>query len=111
MHIPGTSDYAIGFHYPDAYVRATEQGLPDVRPWAFLDFAFAVDYAGRLKQRYPQRDLFPFARRIDCDEIACWEIGDGERVFVVHDFTTPGWEDCGWCDDFDDWLRTVTAVN
>lgn len=48
--------------------------------------------AEAMAKRYPGRVLFPFAYRQDCDDVACWEKGHGERVFIVHDFASPGWE-------------------
>jgi len=35
------------------------------------------------------RDLVPFARRGDNDDVACWERGKGETVVLIHGYTTP----------------------
>jgi len=32
------------------------------------------------------RRLVPFARRDDSDDIVCFEVGQDERVFIIHDF-------------------------
>ena len=33
-----------------------------------------------LQERYPSRKLIPFAKRGDCDDTACFEIGKGNKV-------------------------------
>lgn len=54
-------------------------------PWYFLDAKLTRLRFDRLKERYPTRRLFPFAARLDNDDIACWEDGKPGRVFVIHD--------------------------
>jgi hypothetical protein len=62
-----------------------------------------------LKERYPARELFPFAMRTDCDDVACWERGNLERVVIIHDFADPGWEQEAVFDTYWDWFRS--AIN
>ena len=57
-----------------------------------------------LRNRYPDRLLVPFAVRQDNDDVACWDIDQG-NVAVVHDFASPGWERRGEFPGFYDWLR------
>jgi hypothetical protein len=45
-----------------------------------------------LLGRYPNRNLVPFAGRFDSDDIACFEVGQGESVFIIHDFAEEGYE-------------------
>lgn len=58
-----------------------------------------------LKKRYPTRMLVPFARRIDNDNIACWDLDKAGRVSIIHDFASPGWEQEAELEDFYGWLR------
>ena len=78
-----------------------------ITPWHLLEAEQArVDLRG-LRERYPSRELFPFARRQDNDDVACWAQGTGERVFVIHDFASPGWENEGNFDDVWSWFRAA----
>lgn len=62
----------------------------------------------RLKgvtERYPNRKLIPFARRDDNDDIACFEVEKGEKVQIIHDFASEGYEQRNEYNDFWDWLK------
>lgn len=61
--------------------------------------------SARPPRGYPERALVPFARRQDNDDVACWEAGQGEQVFIVHDYASPGWERRGVYPNFYVWLR------
>ena len=41
---------------------------------------------------YPNRNLIPFARRNNNDEIACFAIGSNDEVKIIHDFILSGYE-------------------
>ena len=58
-----------------------------------------------LKDRYPQRKLIPFARRDDGDDIACFEVGKENRVQIIHDFASAGYEQRKEHECFWDWFR------
>lgn len=60
-----------------------------------------------LAERYPNRELFPFAYRQDNDDVACWANGMGEKVFIIHDFASFGYEDEGTFDDVWTWFRSA----
>ena len=57
-----------------------------------------------------QRDLVPFARRGDCDDVACFEVGKGEQVFIVHDFASSGYEQREIYANVWEWLKDVIDV-
>lgn len=78
--------------YPPAFVRLVQQGLIDLTPWHIMTGEQALERACGLATRYPARSLFPFAFRQDTDDVACWTMGLGEQVMVIHDFASPGWE-------------------
>lgn len=62
-----------------------------------------------LAKRYPARSLFAFVYRQDNDDLACWVEGEGEKVFVIHDFASPGRENVAAYDDVWSWFRDAVA--
>ena len=95
------------FCYPDEFVRVAETGLTDLRPWKLLDAPYVLSRMNGLKERYPDRDLVPFALRIDCDDVACWERDSSRKVVIIHDFASPGWEQQAVFESFWDWFRSA----
>ncbi|MBH5328965.1 hypothetical protein H9Q10_04695 [Eikenella sp. S3360] len=97
------------FQYPESFKKMIELNLVDFDIWYLLDAERAkIRYDG-LQNRYPTRKLIPFARRDDCDDIACFEIGKGGKVQLIHDFAGPGWEQRR---EFPDcWVWLAQAVN
>jgi len=96
-----------GFHYPEPFLRMLETGINRFRPWRVLEGSFSLSRRAGLKERFPARDLFPFALRTDCDDVACWENGNPDRVVIIHDFADPGWEQRPSFDSFWDWFRSA----
>ena len=93
------------FEYPSEFNILTEQNLLDFDPWIILtNDRLKKRYLG-LKKRYPNRDLIPFARREDNDDLACWE--KGKDVVIIHDFASPSYEGGNSSISFWDWLRQV----
>jgi hypothetical protein len=93
--------------YPSAFIRIVEQDLIHITPWHIMESKQVLTQFAGLATRYPSRKLFPFAYRQDNDDVACWARGAGERVFVIHDFASPGWEDQGVFDDVWSWFRSA----
>jgi len=94
-------------NYPHAFRRIVEQGIIHITPWHILEAAHALEQHRGLTQRYPTRDLFPFARRQDNDDVACWSRDSGEKVLIVHDFAAPGYENEGEFEDVWAWFRSA----
>ncbi|KJS29592.1 MAG: hypothetical protein VR64_19690 [Desulfatitalea sp. BRH_c12] len=95
------------FTYPSQLIRVCELNLMNLEPWIILEGEqLRARYDG-LKERYKDRDLVPFARREDMDDVACWEKGQGESVIIIHDFASPGYEQKGMYKDFWDWFRAA----
>lgn len=98
-----------GFIYPSDYLDFSKKGsFPDLRPWSFLWENELDSLADGLKKRYPNRSLVPFARRIDCDDMACFEGADASGnpvVHIIHDYSSPGWEQRGTLKSFTEWLQ------
>ncbi len=79
-----------GFRYPSEFLTVIKQGLLDFDPWIIITGdRLKTRYSG-IKQRYPKRELIPFAKREDNDDLACFEKGKG--VVIIHDFASPGYE-------------------
>jgi len=94
-----------GFSYPRQFERIVERGLTELEPWYVLGGKPLRDTITGLAERYADRKLVPFARRQDNDDVACWQVGTNEEVFIIHDFAAPGWEQRGQFATFYDWLR------
>lgn len=106
-YILSAAELPVWVEYPHAFRRVVKQGLCHLTPWHLLEGHEAIRRHQGLAQRYPSRELFPFAYRQDNDDLACWERGTGERVIIVHDFASPGFEDEGVFDDTWAWFRTA----
>jgi hypothetical protein len=76
-------------------------------PWHLMEAHEALKLFHGLRARYPARALFPFAARQNNDDVACWAERMGEKVFVIHDFATPGDEDEEFYDDVWSWFRAA----
>ena len=95
------------FQYPVALTGLLENEDIDFGPWQLLHGEWlGVRHAG-LKKRFPNLELVPFARRLDNDDIACFDVSteaESRKVKIIHDFASPGWEDRGGFNDFKAWL-------
>ncbi len=99
------SELPEGFTYPQQYLHVIELGLLNLEPWYILQGTILRETHKGLLERYPGRNLVPFARRQDNDDIACWEPQKPETIFVIHDFASPGWEQSATYPTFYAWLR------
>jgi hypothetical protein len=97
----------VWLQYPHSFCRLVDQQLIHITPWHILEGRQALARFLGLAVRYPTRELFPFAYRQDNDDVGCWAKGRGEKVFIIHDFASPGWEDEGTYDDVWAWFRAA----
>ena len=93
--------------YPHSFCRLVDQGLVQITPWHILKREQALVRFNGLVRRYPSRALFPFAYRQGNDDVACWAKDMGEKVFIIHDFASPGFEDEACFDDVWSWFRSA----
>ena len=100
------SELPIWFNYPQEFLRIVDQGLLDFDPWIVLQGVQLRTRFRGLQERYPERELIPFARREDNDDVACWDKGK-EGVVIIHDFSSPGYENKQDMNSFWDWLRSA----
>jgi len=100
-----------GFLYPPDYLEFVNCGdYPDLSPWSFLWEKELDSLVIGLKERYPGRSLVPFARRVDCDDVACFDGADtpgGSIAHIIHDFASPGWEQRSRFSSFSAWLKSA----
>ena len=95
------------FEFPESYLKIVDLELVDFDNWFLLSEYLVKSRYNDLITRYKGRKLVPFARRGDNDDIACFEIGYGERVFIVHDFASEGWERRQEFETFWNWFISV----
>ena len=92
--------------YPAAYLRLFDEQKYKFLPWYLLykkeDILIRLE---GLRERYRKCKLFPFARRDDNDDIACWEKDKPGKVVIIHDFASSGWEQRQIFDNFEDWYK------
>lgn len=100
-----------GFKYPVAYTEMmSEEFISDIEPWSFIcEFQESSSFwISEVKERYPTRKLVPFAKVNYSDDIACFDGADTSgdpKVYYVHAFASAGWEDRGYTDNFEEWLK------
>jgi hypothetical protein len=100
------SDKPDWFSYPPSFLRIVEkQQLIYFDPWRILEGEELRKRYHGLKERYSERNLVPFAKRDDSDDIACWEKDKGDKVFIIHDYAESGWEQGEVLESFWAWLR------
>ena len=98
-----------GFEYPAGLEKVADLELTDLDTWFILDAAFAKGYCESMGKRFPDRMIVPFAKRSDCDDVACFEVDKPGTVQIIHDFADPGWEQREEYPDFWSWFSA--AVN
>lgn len=94
-----------GFEYPSAFLKIINLKLLDLEPWSIMEGDYLLKRYEGLKERYPERNLVPFSRRLDNDDLACWDKNDNSTVIILHDFATQGWENRKVFSTFWDWFR------
>ncbi|ATH92919.1 hypothetical protein ACH95_21225 [Bacillus glycinifermentans] len=96
-----------GFEYPQSFLKIIELNLVDFDLWYIMSETQVLRRLEGLKERYPNRKLIPFARRDDNDDIACFEVGKGEKVQIIHDFASEGYEQRKEYMNFWEWLEAA----
>lgn len=101
----GAGDLPAWVSYPPEFLQLIASEDLNIGPWQILTGKWLQVRHQGLKKRFPERDLVPFARRVDNDDIACWEAEWPSRVQVIHDFSAPGWESRNEHESFAAWLK------
>ena len=98
------------FKFPQPYLDLVEKGLPDIDPWWWLSphKNSAIYWADTLRKQFPSRMLVPFAKHGGSDDVVCFDgsdISGKPKVFYIHAFCSPGWEQRGEASSFAEWLE------
>jgi hypothetical protein len=94
-----------GVKYPRAFRRLVDRGLLYFEPWFVLEGDLLRERFRGMHLRYPNREIVPFARREDNDDVACFDASLPGQVVIIHDFADAGWERPATLSSFADWLR------
>ena len=106
------------FDPPRGYRWLIERGLAGFEPHSALQpwYLLPRDQIFSVTERWPRfgesGHLYAFARRQDCDDIACFSLDGTSRevkVVVVHGWTSSGYEVEAKFESIWDWLRSVVA--
>lgn len=97
------------FQYPESFKKLLDLHLVNFDYWYFMESKNVLIRIQGLKERYPKRQLIPFARRGDNDDIACFDAENIGVVHIIHDFASSGYEQRKTFDSLWDWLEF--AVN
>lgn len=113
INISVLTQIAKGSKFLDGYKRVFELGLTNLEPWYFLDDKEYQLIEKGINTRYPKRHVIPFARRKDCDDVACFIVKsdshDKENILIIHDYSSAGNEVDKVCKDFWDWFKLAVA--
>lgn len=107
IHLQEIKDLPEGFKYPESFLKVIKLNLINIEPWYIMERDFVITRINGLKKRYPNRNLVPFARRSDNDDIACFELGKEGEVQIIHDFASQGYEQRNVYIDFWEWFKTA----
>lgn len=116
MQLYSSNSFPDWFEVPNRLIKIlTEgdfyQGDYDFGPsWQLLRVEHVELWCEGLKKRYPKRKLYPFARRVGDDDVACFDLDKESfppKVVIIHDFAGPGWEYRGSFNSFEDWLEAA----
>lgn len=96
--------------YPSFFEELIGRQLVDVGMWYLMPADRVLQRIDGLKKRYPDRELVPFAKRDDNDDLACWDSKFGcDKIAVIHDFASSGYEDKESFASFEDWHRNAVS--
>lgn len=76
----------LNYKLPSEFRKIVSLNLLDFDVWYIMNDKQIIDKFLGLKERYSNRQLIPFAKRDDCDDIAYFERNQGRKVFIIHDF-------------------------
>lgn len=100
-----TTELYDGFKYPEAFEKIVDLNLIDLDLWYLMSNEQVLTRIEGLKKRYPTRKLIPFARRDDNDDIACFEVDKEDKVQIIHDFASEGFEQRFEYNNLWDWFK------
>lgn len=81
-----------------------------LQPWYYLNADSTFDVTSKWPQGpYKEGKLIAFARRQDCDDLACFYVQSGKvsHLIIIHGWTSQGYEVVAKCETFWDWVKLV----
>ena len=80
-----------------------------MQPWHYLPIEHTFDLIDRWPSGPGKTRLFAFAKRQDCDDLACFEVHENQatRVVIVHGWTAESYQIDHSYDTIWDWLKSV----
>lgn len=90
----------VDFVFPPEFAKIVDLNIVNIEPWFIISPEKIVTLFSGLKEKFPTRCLIPFSKRDDNDDVACFEVGQKQKVFIIHDYATAGWEQHEIYDDF-----------
>jgi hypothetical protein len=105
IELPLDNELPDSFQYPKEFLWVLEKGINRLTPWHILDRKYVLSRYSSLRERYPSRNLFPFAFRQDCDELACWDLDDYSNIKVIEDYSRAVLSQDVVYTDFLEWFR------
>jgi len=103
------SDLPKGFLYPKSliqYEKYNNEKL-ELEPYVIFSLISAQTFNRIVKEQYPKRVLVPFGKDNESDDVFCFDGKDtsgNPKVYIVHTYASPGWENRGELKDFNAWL-------
>ena len=96
-----------GFKYPDEYLELIDLGIKEFEVWRILSPEESEDTLIGMSSRYSGCGYVPFAKCRSTDDVACYRVGYGSRVLIVHDWASRGWEKREEYEDIWAWIHYV----
>lgn len=106
-----------GFKFPKSFLDFVDKDeIPYLEPWYFLcKFKKNADFwLDEAKKQYPNRNLIPFSKDENTDDVSCFDgddISGNPTVYFVHFFASEGWEDRGSVTNFEEWLKMIQEAS
>ena len=105
-----------GFKYPESYIKYMkyDSELKELDPYILFRRDEGIKLWSKiLKEQYPTRNLIPIGKDNNSDDVFCFDGDDTSgdpKVYIVHTFASPGWEDRGYLKNFGEWLKFSQKV-
>ena len=106
IHLTASGDGLQGgiWRITSSVLISIQKGMVGWGAWYIIPEQRAKQRLIGLMRRYPSRKLIPFAKRDDCDDIACFEVDRPNFVEIIHDFSSPGFEQRQEYTSFKQWI-------
>jgi hypothetical protein len=111
-----TKKPSFDFDIPKGYEWLLERALigfepfSPLQPWHYLDAENVFNVTTKWPQGpFKEGELIAFAKRQDCDDVACFCVKTGkvEGLVIIHGWTNQGYEVLVRFETFWDWLKSI----